>query len=438
MPSVDLLQSLLDPKKLEIFYSDIAFGKYPVPEIEEILHIYRGSRERLAKVLRDIAKLLFTNNREFIYPLEFIVVPRYPFSKTPMIEWSRLRGRDPSDYEVNSIKYLCSRLGKLINTAIVMRNIALIDIDGKPSEVRSYADVETRRGFHIVRYISNYEALKICGTTKRVFHGGDVRVEVMSGPLYLWSYPPQSRYLEYADGKLNVRCYKVLSKELEQVIASGDVEPIMTSPEGFKHLLSDVLRALGMESYASKLDVEPVAKIDSEVRVPSDVSPRESRFNRNPLGVLGAFGYDELKNELSNHISRLPTCLRHALFGSPKKGSRYFHLRLLLAVVPFFVSLDQENLRKLIEDFSTRTGSKPSEVREWTYDTKYFTGRVEVGDTKIHVPSRLGVPAESWSFFETAGYCDECPLSPSCRKLEYSKRRRLIVSYIADLLEGRA
>lgn len=429
------LGRLLSFDSLLSFYSGIAKGSYPVREREEWLKWFNGNEGRLEKVLTTICRILYSSNKEVIYPLEFIVVPRYPFSKTPMIQWSKLQDKTPTDYTVNNIKYYCSRLGKLINTAVITRNIVVVDIDGKPEELKKYADVETRRGFHIVRFIPGYEALKVNNTTKMVFYSNKLTIEVMSGRFYLWSYPLQSRYLVFDGRRVNVYSYKVLSRQLQNALASGDIEPIKTSPEEFKELLSAVLSEVGLEGYARKLEVKPCEKIETKVEGCTRVNPKLSRFNVNPVYTFGAYSYHEFKELLSKRLNMLPTCFKIALYGSPVKGSRYFHLRLLLAVLPFFIVLNEENIDMLVEDFSSRTESKPSEVREWIYYTKYFTGKIKVDGKEIHTASRLGVPQEAWTFFETAGYCGKCPISALCCKLEYGKRRRNIVEYLNSIIE---
>lgn len=426
-------EELLSLEGVVKFYREIARGKHPVKEREEWLEWFKGNVSRLEKVLTTLARILYKNNKEILYPLEFIVVPRYPFSKATMYSWSKLQGKTYKDYEVNRLKYYCSRLGKLVNVGVLMKNLVLIDIDGKPEELRKYADVETRRGFHIIRYVGPYEALRVNKTTKFVFHSKEVNIEVMSGHFYLWSYPLQSRWLEYENGKVNVYSYKVLSRDLNMALSSGDVDPIKTTPDEFKELLTDILSEIGLGGYAKNLEVSGVEKLETEVSGSVNVNPKLSKFNVNPLGALGMFGYEEFKNALSKCLNVLPYCFKMALYGSPVKGSRYFHLRLLLAVLPYFVLLNEDNIRKLVEDFSIRTYSKPSEIREWMYHAKYFTGKIGFGDEQLHVPSKFGVPTEAWSFFETAGYCSQCPLGPSCTKLDYSKRRRHIVEYL-DLI----
>jgi len=131
---------------------------------------------------------------------------------------------------------------------------------------------------------------------------------------------------------------------------------------------------------------------------------------------------------------KIPTCIKNSLFGNIRKGYRYFHLRFLLAILPFFITLDKIGIKELVKDFAMRTDSKRSEVREWTYYTKYFTARVYMNDQEAVAPSKLGVPSESWSTFETLRYCDTCTLKDQCLKLSLKQRRKLLVDYLAEIL----
>ena len=428
------LKNLLNFENYLRLLDDIADGRVDVPEYGEWLEWFGGDKEKLKKVFREIARKLKDRNHDIIYPLETIVVPRYPFSKKPMIGWHELQDRDFKDSLVNEIKYYSSRLGKLINTAVIMKHFILIDIDKKIAELRKIADVETRRGYHIIRYIPDYEAIRINDAYSYTINVGSFNIEIKSGKGFLWSYPPQSRYLEYRNGVVNVRVYKILSKDLRYAIGSGDLSLIKARVDDIPEILRQVLEPLGLGEYVKRLSFKGVEKQESVQASVPKVNPKESRFNALPMMLVGFLDYEEFKKALAKHLKALPVCLREALFGFPQEGSRYFHLRLLLAVAPFFVVLNEKNLRALVEDYASRTAKRPSEVREWAYYAKYFTGKAVVNDETIHVASRLGVPEEAWSYFETSGYCDKCPLKPICLGKPSSLKRKAIVEYIVHLL----
>jgi len=67
---------------------DIVKGRAYVDEYDDWLkHV---DRKTLEQALTTIADILWKQHSDIVYPQEIIVVPRYPFSKTPMITWSGL------------------------------------------------------------------------------------------------------------------------------------------------------------------------------------------------------------------------------------------------------------------------------------------------------------------------------------------------------------
>ena len=431
------LKQLLNPSKYIQFLYDIVDGKYPVNEALEWIDWFNGNRDELKKVLATIAKILFKKHYTVLYPIEMIVVPRYPFTKQPMVGWKELQGKDFGDQKVNELKEACSKLGNLINVGFLLRNFVLVDIDSKDIGKSIEVDIETRRGYHKIFYIDGFPAVKMkLGKNvgfKLSINCLGVKVDIISGSSFLGSHPLQSRYLEYKDEKINVRSYKIVSKDADIAFRSADLTLLKATVDDVKDYISRLMKALGCEGYCKQIELQGVEK-EEEVKELPDVNPKLSRFNVNPVKVLPSFDYKEFKDMLKDKLSILPTCLRIALFGTIEKGHRWFHLRLLTAVLPFFVSMDKLNIEAMVNDFASRTNSTRSDVRKWLYDIKYFTGRLILDNQEIIVPSKLGVPAEAWSDFETLGYCDNCPLAPSCRRLKGSMKRRLIVAYIAKIL----
>ncbi len=427
------LEELLNQEKYLQFLRDIGLGKYGVTEREEWLQWFRGNKEELSKILVYIGKVLIKRHYTVLYPIEMIVVPRYPFTKVPIVRWSLLQTKSYQDYEVNKIKEICSKLGNLINCGFLLRHFVLIDIDKKDEIGKKYGDIETKRGYHIIRYIPDFPAVEfklvnIRGCKIKIRH-----IEIMSGSSFLGSHPLQSRYLEFVNGKVNVRSYKIISKECEYAFRSADLTPLKSNIEEVKEIIINILKEYGWEGYVNQIKIKGLEKEEISKEVPV-VNPRESKFNQEALPTLGVLSYKELKEMLEKNINKLPTCVKNALFGSPSKGTRYFHLRLLLGIIPYFVLLDDDNRKDLVIDFAERTNSKRSEIREWAYHSKYFTGRAEVDGEKISTVSKYGIPVEAWSTFETLGYCHSCPLRETCLKINSSQRRKLIVRYIEDLL----
>jgi len=433
-----LFESLLSKDGYIKFLEDIARGVYPVQERDDWLSWVGGDVEKLVKILRYIGEVLYQKHYTVCYPIEMIVVPRYPFTKQPMVRWSDLKVLNSSDTEVTRLKKYASQLGNLINVGFLLRNFLLIDIDSKPEEIRKLVDVETRRGFHIIRYMPNYPALEFkyrnnSPNYKVSLNCNGIKIDIITSSNFLGSHPLQSRYLEY-NGKINVRAYTFRSKEAEIAFRSADLTLLKISANDAIELIYTVLKELGCSDLCKNLEIKPVEKETVTIEVNS-VKEKESRFNRAPIMLAGALSYRRFKEILYKHIEEVPVCLRYALFGNISKGHRWYHLRLLIAVVPYFVLLDSRELSQLIDDFVQRTNSTRGDARKWIYDSKYFSGKAEVNESRVIVPSRFGVPADAWTEFETLGYCRECFLRNECLKLSGSERRRLIVRTISVILE---
>ncbi len=435
---IERLEALLSPRQYLRLLEDLAMGRIEAPEIDEVLSESGYSRERLARVLTSIGRIMIERRRPVVYPVEMIVVPRYPFTKVPMIRWSELKSRDHGDPLVNRIKDLSTRLGTLINAGFLLRHMVLVDIDGKPEAVKSMVDVETRRGYHKLFVIRRYPALgfKLGNNagTKIVMVCGGTRVEVLSGSNFLGSHPMQSRWLEWDGKRFNVRRYRFVSRDAEIAFGSADLTPLEATVDDVREYLARLADELGCPGYARQLEIRPLEKEELAEGLP-DPKPRQSRFNANPVMVVAALGYGELKRILEPKRQILPTCLRQALYGEIEKGHRWFHLRLLLAVLPFIARLEGESFEEMIRDFAERTRSSRGDLRKWVYDARYFTGRATVDGEERVTPSVYGVPAEAWSDFEALGYCRECPLRDTCLRLKPSERRRLIVDYVSKIVE---
>jgi len=432
-----MIEKLLSKENYINLIRMMAQGKVFVEEIEELLKYVSGNRTKLEALLVALSKRLLDINKPVIYPIETIVVPRYPFSKKPLIEWGKLKDRSYNDPEVNRVKDISSRLGAAINSAFIGRNFVLVDIDSENLPKDLEMDVKTRRGYHKIFYIPKYPAVmfKLGGnpSTKYKVKCGDIDIELISGSNYLISNPIQSRYIVYADSKFHIYRYKILSKRAEICFNSADLTPIYADIEDVKAFLQDLFNKLGCEGYSKVLEVVGLEKENFSNDIPM-VRAKESKFNNNAMSLVGGLDYTEFKNSLQSKAEMLPTCLRQALFGGIDKGHRYFHLRFLLAVLPFFVEMNNNNIEIFIKDFAERTSSTPGEVRSWLYNTYYFTGKISIEGNDIRTPSLLGVPNEAWTDFEGLGYCNDCVFKDNCKNSSGSDRRKQIVSYITQIL----
>lgn len=437
------LEHLFSFNNYKALLLDMAKGKINIPERDEWLeHV---DTLELEKVFAELAGVMWNKRREVIYPQELIIIPRFPFSKRPLIPgWSIFQNKDVTDPVVVDLKDKASKLGTLINAGFILRNFVLIDIDLNTRdksiirEVEKVSDIKTKRGYHILMYTPKYEVCEFSFKNSKGFkivvnaeHG---KAELMSGKGFLGSYPPQARFLDFSDGKINVKRYKEISAKARITFASADLTTLEATPKDIEERINEILQILGVKDKVAVKALEKQPNDITSTNVP-DVCPGViSRFNRVPLTAIGRLSFTEFKSILSSVKEKLPICVRNSLFSNIKKGYRYFHLRFLLAIIPFFVALNKETIKEFIEDFASRTNSKRSEVREWVYHTKYFTARVYMNNYEVIVPSKLGVPSESWSTFESLAYCDSCILRDQCLKLNSKQRRKLIVNYLAEML----
>jgi len=411
----------------------MAQGRIVVEEIEDLLEYVGGDRTKLERILVGLVNKLHQINKPVIYPIETIVVPRFPFSKRPMVKWEQLKQKDYKDPEVNRIKDASSRLGFLINSGFIGRHFVLIDIDGNVDPNGLDLDVRTRRGYHKLFFLPKYPSLefKVGGnpSTKYKVKCGDVAIELISGSNYLVSNPLQSRYISVENGKFNVRKYQIISKRAEHAFSSADLTPLQADISEIQEYLCRLFKELNCGGYCQQLELKPLEKEEITLSI-DNKDPKSSRFNSNPLPVIGTLSYEEFKNLLANKLTLIPVCLRRGLFESLNEGERYCLARLLVAIVPFLVRLDEENLEAMAKDFAERSGFRKVRMYYW----KYFAGAIQIDESLIRTPSKFGIPEECWVFFETSGYCNSCPLQESCKNRSGSEKRRLIVSYIEELL----
>jgi len=439
--NIKFLEQLLDSKIYISFLKNLVNLQHTVPEVSDWLSWYNNDKDRLAEILEKIAKILLDKHYEVVYPIEMIIVPAFPFSKRPMISWSTLQNKSFDDYEVNQIKYYCSKLGNLINTLFICKNFVVIDIDAKVEKIRNLADVETRRGFHIIRYIPNYEAIEFnlgnIQGTKIVLTRDNIQLDIRSGKSFIVMYPLQARYLEFSNGLINVRSYKILSKEAFYAFKSGDITPLKATIDEVRELIQEVLERLGFDEEAKKIQLRPIERQevtqlhDSEKGVPRKLS----RYNVNFYHKIPTLRFDEFKRFVEEKKDILPVCLVKSLLENIPKGVRFFHGQFLRAILPHFVYIDDEELKKILDDWISRVGVRPSDYTRSKYLWHYFTGKLKIDDVEVKAPPFMRIPSETWTTFQTMGYCDKCPLRLSCLTLDEKGRKRLIVEYVEKILE---
>lgn len=432
------LERLLNKENYLNFMERLGKGEIEVPDFLDLQKEVGLSPERFGKVMRYIGKVLWDNHKTVIYPLEMIVIPRFPFTKIPMIKWGSFKEKKIGDYEVEKIKDISSNLGNLINSGFLLRNFVLIDIDTNNLPKRVEVDTKSKRGYHKLFYLPEFDSLLFSlGSeigSKVVLNCNKVRIEVMSGSNYLGSYPPQSRFLYIENGKINVGIYQILSRDLKITIESTDLSLLKSRVNDVKEYIDSLLKEFGCDNLCKTLSLKPIEKEPKNFDLPN-VNPKKSKFNEHSFFVIPSFSYKEFKELMIKEKENLPYCLRQSLFSEIKKGHRYFHLRFLIGILPFFVYFNKENVKEIIKDFGERTKSKQSEIRQWLYHFKYFSGEGQIDGKELRLPSLYGVPEETWSDFQSLKYCETCLLRKSCLEKKGKEKRNLIVNFLYHLIE---
>ena len=426
---IDLLKKLVT---LEIYTKDFE------DVLDQLKQYHKDPQQVLLRSLIYVAHQFWKNRKDVIYPIEMIIVPRYPFTKRPMIEWKFLQDKSPKDYEVNKIKYYCSKYGKLINVGFLLKNFVLIDVEGKVEGLEKMFDIETKRGYHKLFYLPKHEALKFKFLKSSGYWitipAGKIKIEVMSGKSHLGSYPIQSRYILVENGSISVKCYKILSKEMDIVVKSADLTPIESKPLDVKDFLIQLALELGYEDLKKRIEQEfevvAVEKQSEPIEL-KESEPDVSRFNENYIPCMGSLSYEEFRKKLEEKRKLLPECVKYVFLESVPEGERYICLRFAVSILPFFVLLDKEELEKVAIEFASRYGFKHARLYYW----EYFSGKLtlEFDDLQINVftASRIYNAGEIYSYFKAKGICDRCIYRDSC-----TKKRMWIVKTLEKVLVG--
>lgn len=391
-------------------------------------------RERFREVIpkltseatvRTVAKGLWDRWGEVIYPVTLKPVPRYPLSKVPIIEWSELQELDWSSEYVAEVKYICSKLGTLINCGFVLDRWTLIDVEVTDPELRAKLrtsglfDVETRRGFHKYFHHPDYIAVAL-----RWGSGGEdaklvldletsgIRIEVKSGWKYLGTYPPQSTYIQLSVNggrpKVCVHRYDVLSKEMRIMVESGDTDLLVIKRvDDVVDFLVRLLEVIGRDDVAKNLEKNVKARFLDADQYRS-LKPKLPTGDRDcPVCVFGSLTYSEFKRLLSQCIEYLPPCIVKTFLEKVPYGYRYAACRLACVVAPALCHLDDSNFREMMEDFADRCNF--AGVREYYW--YYFTGEGPFG-TRVATATKLDEAA--YNLLRDLAKCDKCPYREEC------------------------
>jgi len=428
----------MDEEEYLKFLFNIGIGKINVKEYEEWLNSWKKDKESFAEALVNVGKVLLSKHQTLLYPLELIIVPRFPFSKQPLVKWNKFQIEDSTNKEIAKIKEIAGLLGNLINSGFILKNFILMDVDTNLNQYENDFDIKTRRGYHKLFYIPNVLGVEINiekdenkdFLSKIKLQQNNINIEIMSGPLYLGSHPLQSRYLVIENNKINVLKYKILNKETDYAFKSADLSIIQYKTEEAIEQIKNFLNKIGLEDYAKNLKWKEITKDKIEVIV-KESTGKQSRFNENHTFTIGGLNYYELKELLQKNNNSLPSCIKKALFEPIKEGEVYRIGRLLAATIPFLVFLNKENLESLAKDFAERSGFKNAKLYYWNY----FTGKIKIEETEVNNPSKLGVAKECWEIFKQTNLCETCPLRDSCLKLNEGSKRSFIVDYLTNIIE---
>lgn len=445
--NIENLYQLLNPKNYISFIRSLPFQEDKIPDVSDWLQWYGNDKEKLSSILEKITYILMEKHYEVLYPIEMIVIPRYPFTKIPMIAWGKFQTVSFEDYEVNKLKYVCSRLGNLINASFITRNFIVIDIDCKSREVRNLADIETRRGFHIIRFLPNYECVEIrYNTTSGEVVGfkvsivkDDIHIDIYSGKNYLESHPLQSRYLEYINGTINVRSYKIISEIAYNSFKTADITPLIAKPSDVEDIIKHLLKVFGLEKEANSLKIIPLEKqpvIDNKITNGVGIPKKTSSYNIYYYSKVSSLNYSEFKKIVEKYKHLFPTCLVKSLFDNIPKGLRFFHGQFLRALLPHFVYINEEGLKEILNDWYSRCCKTKSDLTKAKYLWLYYTGKLNIESEIIRVASFLKIPEETWSTFQSLGYCNSCILKETCLKQDLKNRKKFIINYITHTLEN--
>ncbi|RLF40267.1 MAG: hypothetical protein DRN12_05755 [Thermoplasmata archaeon] len=406
-------------------------SKKRAKDFDEIIEKYGLDEEKVEEDLREMMRILKKKNITFTYPLELIVIPAYKFTKKPLIRWEELQEKLPNDREVIHYRYICGKLGYLINTLFLLRNFVVIDLDFNSIEdkekykknVFKMFDVETKRGFHKYFYFDQYVAVgfKYKGIKKLNFwttiHIPEInaKIDVRSSPRLLVIYPEQSHYIIFEDNILKAKKYRCISHECRCMIFSSDIYLLKSSVDSIKDFIISLIKMFNenlAKSIENNLELKPL-EIDEYRQVLSHVqesSNVKDDYN-SVIPITGNLTYNEFKNILQMIHNRLPPCIKVAFLENVKTGYCYAFARLSCTIIPFFVHVDDNELEKIAEDFHKRYESFRSPKK---YYWNYFMFSIKPDGNLEGYPTRFGISDDVYLQIHQYVNCNNCEYNDQC------------------------
>ena len=379
-------------------------------------------KHKLLEKFRLIERL----NTPIWYPEELKIVPLYKFTKIPIVKWSHLQNKPYNDPEVVKLKISAGKLGKLINTAMVLDGILVIDLDsdrGKDSvqQLSRYFDWETRRGFHKIFVLKDaktalfrFGQAKALGKTQIHIPELNARLEIKSGANFLSTYPYQSHYLIIDSKKQDIliRRYEPLSLCAKKIVFANDLTCAIASPDEIKEHIYRIIETVNpalAKSVKNNFTIEP--KKDSDIST-DEINVSVPRNESKSLNLYGTLSYEEFKQFLESRFYKLPNCIKIAFFDSVEEGYGFAFALLAAKVFPFFVRGTEEEVAKVAKDFASRFRSfKGAKLYYWYY---YGFGS-KPSKEKVGTPTAIDIPDEIYEMLYSKSSCEMCLYKQICR-----------------------
>ena len=383
--------------------------------------------------LIDKFRLLQKYNAPIWYPEVIKIVPNYKFTKVPMIKWSQIQLKDPNDPEVLAIKKETGRLGKLVNSAMILDRILIVDLDsdgGKETVAKlgKFFDWETRRGFHkffvlkegrIAMY--KYGGRYVIGKTTIYIPELNAKLEIKSGPQFLSTYPFQSHYLviDRQKNDIVIKRYNPVSTCAKKVVFANDISCAISTAQDIYEFVISILEESSnnlYKSFKNNFSIEFTEELKQVSIANSDSVPSQETKS---LNMFGNLKYEEFKLLLESLYDRLPNCIKVAFFEHIGKGFGFAFALLAAKTFPLFVLPTEEETIKVAEDFAKRADSFKSAKLYYWY---YYAYGAKPEKNKVGKPSAIDIPDEIYDLIYQRANCEYCAYSSKCKVYSYIKR----------------
>jgi len=393
--------------------------KHIVEQYGEAVLAYK---DKLAEKFR----LLERFNTPIWYPETVKIVPTYKFTKFPMVKWSSLQNKPSNDPEVVNIKIFAGKAGKLINSAMVLDRILVVDLDSEKgresvSYLAKFFDVETRRGFHKIFFLKSgrtalfrFGQARAVGKTQIHLPELNAKLEIKSGPQFLSTYPLQSHYLIIDTKKqdLIIKRYNPVSICAKKIVYANDTTCALASETDIVEYIVTVIENVNTNLAKSIRNNFRIEVKDNVEAINSEVNGNVPKAPTRSLNYYGSLTYEEFKQYLESRYNWLPNCIRTAFFESVEEGYGYAFAILAAKVFPLFVRGTEEEVLKVAKDFASRFRSfKSAKLYYWYY---YGFGTKPERD-KAGTPSAYDVPDEIYELIFRRANCELCLYNQKCR-----------------------